>query len=788
MSTLSARPLRVRKAAVIGAGVMGAQIAGWLASLGIPCELLDLAVEGPDRSRLAREGVRRLGQMRPPALATASAAQRIRPGNVDDDLGRLRDVDLVIEAIVEDLGAKQALWARVEPYVAPHAVVASNTSGLSVAEQVAGRSEGFRRRFMGLHFFNPPRYLPLVEVIATADTDPERVEQVVEWLRRFLGKRPVLAKDTPNFIGNRVGIFALQVAFRAMQEWGLSVEEVDLVTGPVMGRPKSATFRTLDLVGLDTYLHVLRTGRSRTDDPDERALLQPPPVVEAMVRRGLLGEKAGAGFYRRSGKGDGRAIEVLDWESLEYRPRREARFDSVDRAMAAPPGERLRVLLSGDDPASRFAWAVLGPVLRFCAAKLPEIAYTAADVDAAMRDGFSWEQGPFEVWDRLGVVQLAGRLESEGKSLPPLVKQLLASPAPAFYRSGGREVLDGQGRHVEVKRVREHLRLAALEAAGARVRTGPSATLWDLGDDVAALEMHPPKAAIDDALIEAAEQALSELGSRWRGLVVFNDGPDFSVGANLFALLVGARSGQWDQVERAVARFQRLNMAIKYAPSPVVVAVAGRTLGGGAEMVLHAPAVVAAVESYIGLVETGVGLIPAGGGTKEALVRTLARLPEGKAFDPQPLVAWLFEVIAQATVSTSAYHARELGWLRACDDVIADRAALLFHAKQRALRMEEAAYTPAVPAPIAAPGRDVRAALVAGALDARRANRISDHDVQIARRLAHVMCGGDVPAGTPLTEQALLDLEREAFLWLLGQEKTQQRIEHVLTTGRPLRN
>ncbi|MEW6045295.1 MAG: 3-hydroxyacyl-CoA dehydrogenase/enoyl-CoA hydratase family protein [Bacillota bacterium] len=790
-----ARPLRVRRAAVIGAGVMGSQIAGWLASLGIPCELLDLASSAPDRNRLADQGLRRLFQMRPPPLTTQDAARRIRTGNVEDHKERLAGVDLVIEAVVEELGAKQALWADLEGWIGPHAVIATNTSGLSVTEQARGRGESFRRHFMGIHFFNPPRYMRLVEVIPTADTDPDLVRSVVEWLRRILGKAPVLARDTPNFIGNRIGIYALQTVLSAMQRFHLSVEAVDLITGPVMGRPKSATFRTLDLVGLDTYLHVLRTGASRAADPEERALLSPPPVIEEMVRRGLLGEKSGAGFYRRQPRDGSSVIEVLDWETMEYRPRQEVRFESVDRAMAAPPSRRLEVLLEGDDEAARFAWAVLEPTLLFCAAKLDEIAYSAADVDRALRYGFSWDQGPFEVWDRLGVRRLAERMESHGISLPPLVQRVRQADPPAFYRTatgpGGavrREAVDGSGAYAPVQVPSDHLSAQQLREAGAVVWTGPSATLFDLGQDVAGLEFHAPKAAIDDAFIESLEKALHELGERFRGLVVFSDGPDFSVGANLFQVLVAARQGAWDQLEAAVRRFQSVNMAMKYARAPVAVAVNGRVLGGGVEMMMHAPAAMAAVESYIGLVETGVGLIPAGGGTKEMVLRTLARLPEGRALDVQGLVAWMFEVIAQATVATSAHHARLLGYLRPEDEIVADRDALLFRARRRVAYMDEAGWQPPAPATISAPGRDIKAALVAGVLDMRRANRITDYEVTIGKQLAHVVCGGDVPGGTALSEWAYLDLEREAFLKLLGQEKTQKRIEHVLTTGRPLRN
>lgn len=783
-----ARPLAVRRAAVIGAGVMGSQIAGWLASVGIPCELLDVASPAPDRDRLARAGLERLAKAKPPALTSERATSLLRPGNVEDHLDRLHDVDLVIEAIVEDLGAKQRLWEVVEPHLSPRAVVGTNTSGLSVRAQAEGRSPEFRKRFLGMHFFNPPRYLRLVEVIPSEATDPDLVLRVTQWLRHVLGKSPVLARDTPNFIGNRVGVYALQVVLAAMRRFGLSPEEVDLITGPVMGRPRSATFRTLDLVGLDTYLHVLDTGASRTNDPEERALLVPPPPIQEMARRGLLGEKAGAGFYRRT-PGEGRsAIEVLDWETMEYRPRREARFASVDRAMSAPPSRRLEVLLEGHDDAARFAWDVLLPVLRFSAAKLPEIAYDAAGVDAAMRDGFSWEQGPFEVIDRLGVETVAARLEQEGRPVPELLCRVRQDDPPAFYRHG-RESRDPEGRWVAIPEVPEHVHVAVLRRRQAEVWTGPGGTLWDLGSEVAGLECHAPKAAIDEALLEAAERALGELGERWRGLVIFNDGPNFSVGANLFSLLVAARSGSWDEVDRVVRRFQALTTRLKYAPAPVVLAVAGQTLGGGAEMLLHAPGAAAAVESYVGLVETGVGLIPAGGGTKEWLVRALSRLPEGRGIDPQPVVAWAFEVVAQATVAASAPKARELGFLRECDPIVADRDAVVWHAWRRALSMDEAGYRPpAAPAVIPAPGRDVRAALVAGVLDLRRANRITDHEVEVGRRFAHVLCGGDVPGGTPLTEQALLDLEREQFLALLGTEKTQKRIEHVLTTGRPLRN
>ncbi|MDI3316986.1 MAG: 3-hydroxyacyl-CoA dehydrogenase/enoyl-CoA hydratase family protein [Bacillota bacterium] len=804
------RPLK--RAVVLGAGVMGAQIAAHLANAGVEVDLLDIVPsqltpqeeaagltlgDRRVRDRLALAGLERLRTLKPSPVFHAASLARIHPGNVEDDLERVRSADWVIEAIVEQLEPKRQLWGRVEPLAAEDAVLSSNTSGLSLAAIAEGRGDGFRRRFLGTHFFNPPRYMRLLELIPTAETDPAVVETVRAWGERLLGKGIVLARDTPNFIGNRIGVYALQVTLQAMEEFGLNPETVDALTGPLIGHPKSATFRTLDVVGLDTMVLVADNIREKLEDPAERAVFEVPGYVREMLRRGWLGQKSGQGFYKRVVEDGRRTYLVLDLQRLEYRPQEVARYPSLEAARRQTDlGERLRTLVYADDPAGRFTWTVTKRILLYAAAKAEEIAGGDLEaVDRALRWGFNWEAGPFEVWAELGLARSVARMREEGEEVPEWVLAAVARGEERLYTPS--------------PTASERYPVAPvvwLERQGKTVWSSPGATLVDLGEEVAALEFHAPKDAIGPDLIEALHRAAREVERNWRGLVLVNErSENFCVGANLALILMAAENGDWADIEQMVDAFQQANMELKYLHRPVVAAPWGMALGGGAEICLHADRVQAGAELYIGQVEAGAGVIPAGGGTKELLLRALARIPAGASwgpiaggptagtgalavFDPAPFVTQAFETIATAKVSTSAAEARELGFLRDCDAVSMGRDALLSDARDQVLLLDRLGYRPPERRPVPVPGREVRAVLDVAVDYLLRSRQASEHDARIARALARVITGGDLPQGTPVDEQHLLDLEREAFLSLVGEAKTRERMQHLLETGRPLRN
>ncbi len=787
----------IRRAAVLGAGTMGSQLAALFANAGVPVLLLDILPpelteeerQRPEaRNRLAREGLERALRLRPPAFTTPERAKLVEVGNLEDDLPRIQECSWVVEAVVEDLAVKRAVLERVERYWKPGTVVSTNTSGLPVREIAQGRSAAFRAHFLGTHFFNPPRYLKLLELVPTEETDPEVARWVEEVACRLLGKGVVRAKDTPNFIANRIGTFAFLHTVRVMVEEGLTVEEVDALTGPVLGRPRSATFRTADLVGLDVLAHVARNASERLTDDEAREVFLLPEFLEEMIRRGWVGEKAGRGFYRRE---DGEIL-ALDYTTLTYRPRRQPQLPAVEMARHIDdPGRRLRTLLSTPDRTSRFLERVLLGVLAYAAHRVPEVADQVIDVDRAMKWGFGWELGPFETWDALGVRALAERLERAGRPVPPLVQDVLRHGEGTFYRRRD-GVLEAfaplEKAYRPVSWPPGVIVLAERKAQGAVVARNAGASLVDLGDGVGCVEFHTKLNVLGEDALRMLQRALRELETHFEALVIGNQGPDFCAGANLALLLLEAQEGNWDELDQALRVFQQLTLAIKYAPKPVVVAPHGRTLGGGCELVLSAPRVQAAQETYLGLVETAVGLIPAGGGTKEMALRACERVPEEVEADLLPLVRYAFETIARARVSTSAEEARTLWFLREGDGITSNPDRLLADAKRVALTLVETGYRPAVRRRVRVGGERVRAALDAGLYNLRVGGHITEYDEHIGRRLAYVITGGAVPEGAWVEEEYLLDLEREAFLSLLGERKTQERIKHMLETGRPLRN
>jgi 3-hydroxyacyl-CoA dehydrogenase len=804
---------RIKKAAVLGAGVMGAAIAGHLANAGIPTYLLDivpreltpeeakqgLTLEHPRvRNRLATKAIEQLLKARPAPLYLPENAELITPGNLEDHLDRLAEVDWIIEAVVERLDIKQDLLARVEKYRRPGTIVSSNTSGLSINKMVEGRELEFRQHFLGTHFFNPPRYMRLLEIIPGRDTLPEVVAFMKDFGERVLGKGVVICKDTPNFIANRIGVYGMCATIRAMLDTGLTVEEVDALTGRAMLRPKSASFRTLDMVGLDVLAHVAQNMYASVDDPAEKECFALPDFLKEMIARGWLGDKAGQGFYRKVKGPAGTEIQVLDYKTLEYRPRQKVQFPSLEMAKAAgSPGEQFRALLFGKDKGAQFAWRITSEVLVYAAEKLPEIAGDIQSVDEAMKWGFNWDLGPFELWDAIGVPRMAERLRAEGKALPPVVEQLLASGRTSFYekREGRRYIFDWQTGESRQEQIPEGvIFLTPLKEQNRVIKSNPGASLIDIGDGVLCLEFHSRANAIGADIVQMIDYAVKEVEQNYEGLVIGNYGRHFSVGANLMLILMEAEDEEWDELDLMIREFQRANMKLKFCSRPVVAAPHGMAVGGGCEVCLHSHRVNAHAETYMGLVEVGVGLLPAGGGCKEMVLRAMelqtpeTRIKVGGVNTVQPLINRAFETIAMARVSTSGPEAIKLGYMRPTDRITANRDRVIGEAKELVLEMARREFRPPRPATIPAAGTSGYAALQLAVETMRWANQITEHDARIARKIAYVLTGGGVTPGTPITEQDLLDLEREAFLSLLGEPKTIERIRHMLATNKPLRN
>jgi 3-hydroxyacyl-CoA dehydrogenase len=796
----------IRRVAVLGAGTMGAAIAAHAANAGLAVDLLDMVPErlDPDeerrglglddpavRNRVVRAGFERMLAARPAALASPRLAGRIRLGNFEDHFDRVSAADWVVEAIIERLEPKQELFARVEKAAAADAIVSSNTSGIPLAQIAEGRSEGFRRRFLGTHFFNPPRYLKLVELIPTADTDPEVLERIRAFVERVLGKGAVIAKDTPNFIANRLGSFAGMHDLHYALEHGYGIEEVDALTGPLLGRPKTATFRLADQIGLDVMVGVAGNLYELAPDDERREVLPAPEPVRRMLEAGRLGTKAGGGFYRR-GRRDGQTVfDVIDLDTLEYRPAVEPDLPVIAAARERrDPAERLKFLLdkADEDRGARYVRDTVLPSLAYAAMRVPEIADSLVEVDRAVEWGFGHRAGPFRTWDAIGVAEGVERMEALGIEVAGWVRDMLAAGHRSFYRDG--QVYSPLTRDYQpVPTDPEALDLAALRA-GAEAAGNASASLVDLGDGVLCFELHPPANAIDAGVVEIGNRALQELErGPWVGLVIANQSHNFCVGANIGEVGMAAYQGLYDQVGQAVRALQDLLMGFRYAAKPVVAAPHGQTLGGGAEIVMHADRVAAALETYIGLVEVGVGVIPAGGGCKELLRRLVS--PAMRTADDAPALPFVqrvFETIGLAKVATSAIEARELGFLDEDDVVVMNADHLLAAAKREVLDLADGYQPPTREASVYAAGLPTLAALEMGVQTLQWAGQASEYDGVIARHLARVLCGGELSQPQWVAEAHILELEREAFLALLHEPKTMERIQGLLTTGKPVRN
>jgi 3-hydroxyacyl-CoA dehydrogenase len=799
---------KIRRVAVLGAGVMGSGIAAHLANAGIPCLMLDivppaltdderkkgLAETSPAfRNRFALKGLEAIRKSRPSLIYSKKDLGLISVGNFDDDLRKISECDWVVEVVVENLAIKQALYGRIEALWKPGILVSSNTSGISIAGMMEGRGKEFRRHFLVTHFFNPVRYMKLLELVAGEDTDPEILSGMADFGERVLGKGIVYGKDTPNFVGNRVGVYAMMYAMHAMQRDGLSIEEVDKVLGPAMGRPKSAAFGTADLVGIDTLLHVSdNVYRNLPDDPDRERFL-PPPFVKEMVKQGLLGRKSGAGFFKMEGKGETKRKYVLDYNTLDYRPAEKVSFASIDAAKGEEDtGARIRKVVSGDDKAAKYAWDVLAESLIYAAKRIPEIADDVYNIDNAMKWGFNWTLGPFETWDAVGVADSAARMKAEGKAVPANVEKMLAGGTVSFYRrkEGALEFYDfASGGYVPAPVSPNVIFLPALADRNRVVRKNAGATLYDIGDGVLCVEFHTKMNTVDADVVTMMMEGVDLAEKEFAGLVIANHAEHFCAGANLMMVFLESQNKQWDNLGKIVKGFQDACMRLRYSGRPVVAAPAGMALGGGAEICLGADRIRAAAETYMGLVEVGVGLLPAGGGLKEMAIRHLEGIPEGVSADPLPFLRKAFETVGMAKVSSSAKEAREMGFLRPWDRITIQRDFLIQDAKNTVLGMVLEGYEAPKPRnDIALPGRAAFPAFSYGLYAMKTAGQISEHDEKIGRKIAHVLTGGDVPPGTKRTEQELLDMEREAFLSLCGEEKTQARIQFMLMKGKPLRN
>jgi 3-hydroxyacyl-CoA dehydrogenase len=774
----------INSVAVLGAGTMGAQIALHCANAGIPSLLLDMTPE------LARDGLQKAMRLKPDPQFTPDAHRLVTTGSFDQWLtatppasaGGLT-ADWIIEAIVERLDIKQQLFGRVEAVRRPGTIVSSNTSGIPIAALAEGRSEDFRRHLLGTHFFNPPRYLRLLEIIPTEETDPAIVETISHFADHHLGKGVVIAKDTPNFIGNHIALYGVVRTLEVIVSGRYTIEEVDAITGPALGRPGSATFRTMDIAGVDVLGHVMRNLAERLPDEADRAAFAMPAFLQKMLDKGLLGEKAGHGFYerRKSDKGES-DIWTLDLDTLEYRPRKSARIASIEAAKSIDSvEERVKMLFNAKDKAGEFLRETLAPTLIYTARVTPEIAHSIDDVDRVMRWGFGWDLGPFELFDAIGVREVVAAAEKLGghamsRGVPPLVKETLDSGRnrfrPAMVPPAAPDLLI-------LRQAREQNKI---------VKKNAGASLVDLGDGVFCVEFHSKMNSIGGDTVQMLTAGVKEAAKNGVALVVGNDAPNFSAGANLMLVLLEAQEGNWDEIDMMIRAFQQSTMALRYSDVPVVVAPAGLTLGGGAEISMHGDRVQAAGETYLGLVEVGVGLIPAGGGTKEMVVRAMSQLPTPQS-DPLPYVQKNFETVALAKVSASGPDAERLGYLAPTDAFTMNRERLISDAKARALeRVREGYHKPAPRTAIPVGGASLRAALMLGVHLAWKSGRASDHDALIGRKVAHIFAGGDVPHATTVSEQYLLDLEREAFMSLLGERKTLERIQHTLKTGKPLRN
>ncbi|MFH1532249.1 MAG: 3-hydroxyacyl-CoA dehydrogenase/enoyl-CoA hydratase family protein [Pseudomonadota bacterium] len=796
---------RVKKVAVLGAGVMGSGIAAHFANVGVPVLLLDIVPPflteeektiPAKRNMFAAGALKNAPKAKPiSAFYKASSADLVEVGNFDDDLHKVKDCDWIIEVVKEDLAIKQALFAKLDALIGPETIITSNTSGLAIKDMVAGRSETFRRNFFITHFFNPVRVMKLLELVVGEDTDPAIVEMVAAFGEHSLGKGIVYGKDTPNFIGNRLGIHGMMVALEEMVAMGLTVEDIDSVAGVPMGRPRSAAFKTVDMVGLDTFASVSNTVYNGCPDDEEREVFKVPAFVTKMIENGWLGNKSRGGFYKKSKDESGKNVFLaLDYNTVEYRPAERPKWDSVKATKGIEEtGPRIKKLLEGDDKIAQFGWKVTARSLIYAITRLGEISDDVVNMDRAMKWGYNWELGPFEVWDAIGVKESVERMKADGFAVPAKLDALFEKGDGVFYKEidGVRSYFDFTTEtYAPVPWSKKWLTLDTYRKTGNVVETNGSASLHNLGDGILGLEMHSKMNAVDDDMIRMMWAGLEKLElSDWNGMVIYNEGPNFSVGANLLLINMYANQKKFDDIERIVDHFQRVNTALHRAPKPVVAAPHQMALGGGCEICLGASHILAHAEWYVGLVEVAVGLIPGGGGCKEMLVRWLDQIPPGVDVSNLKYLQKAFEFIGMAKVALGAGEAEEMRILRpGRDGFVTSRDRQLYNAKHLALGLYEGGYTPDAPRILTVPGRDGIANIDVGLYSFGLSGWVSEWDTHIAKKLTHVLCGGDVAPGTKVHEDKILELEKEAFMSLVGEPLTKARIQHMLLKNKPLRN
>jgi 3-hydroxyacyl-CoA dehydrogenase len=802
---------QINKAVVIGAGTMGASLAAHLANAGVPVTLLDIVPKDAPagnkaaRNKIVNEGWDRCIKAKPANLMGADLKTLVSLGNLEDDFSVIAEADWVIEAIIENLKIKVDLMTRIDEVRKPTCIVTTNTSGIPVKDIAAGRSKSFKQHFLGTHFFNPPRYLKLLEIIPTADTSKD-VTEYISWFGEVrLGKGIVLCKDTPNFIGNRVAFGTGAFGMDYIMSNGYTVDEVDMITGPLIGNPKTATFRLIDLVGVDVWEHVGRNLAPLVQH-DKLAVKYlgaeaPNKLIHTMVERNWLGNKTKVGFYKEVRTDDGRKeFHSLDLQTMEHVAPGKPRFDSVKAAKDIEGlGDRLKVMLAADDKGALLVQALTLQSFQYASSIIPEVADTVKPIDDAMRWGFMHEAGPFETWDMLGVKETVKQMKAAGYPAAKWVDAMLKAGVETFYQYKRSSPADkngdkvavydvAKGKYVKIKRPAGMVFLKDLKGTKKVISENAGASLYDIGDGVALVEFHTKMNALDDDIFAITTEALDRVAKDFDGLVVGNEADNFSAGANLFMVVVAAQQKMWDTLNGAVNKLQVMNMRMRYSPKPVVIAPAGLALGGGCEVTMHASRIVAASETYIGLVELGAGVIPAGAGTKEYMRRIINPAMKTDGAEVLPFLQRAFLQIGQAKVATSAEEARSMSILGPCDQIVMHREHLLSEAKREVLAMVAAGYHPPAPEPIYAAGRDMLGALRVGVWSFAEGKYITDYDLHIAKKLAYVMCGGELSKPAWVSEQYILDLEREAFLSLCGEEKTQARMWSLLNTGKPLRN
>lgn len=795
----------IKKVAVIGSGVMGSTIAAHLANVGLNTIMLDmvpheltkkeaskgLTLNDPKvRNRLASNAKKSLLKQKPSPLTSKRNLDMMEVGNLEDDIKKLEKVDWIIEVVIEDLEIKKKVFSTIDKYRKQGSIVSSNTSGISVHEMTRDTSDDLRKHFIGTHFFNPPRYLHLLELIPITDTDPAVISFMQQFSEDVLGKGVVMAKDTPNFIANRIGTYGLLVTVQEMLKQGLKVGEVDSLTGKLIGRPKSATFRTLDVVGLDTFLLVAKNVYQHVEG-EEKEAFKVPSFIEEMYSKGWLGAKTGRGFYYKEKGKDGSTIYELNVDTMAYEKRSKFQSPSMEMAKQVKDlPERLKTLLSmTDDPASQFIWSVLKPVLLYTAHISQTIADDIKAIDDAMRWGFGWDMGPFELWDAIGLEKSVARMKKENEDIPAWINNLLESGHSSFYKKeAGNDLYYVDGAYKEQPINEKVIDLNKLKETNGVIKKNRGASLIDLGDGVVCLELHSPNDAIGPDVIQMVNIALEEVSNHYEGLVITSQGNHFCVGANLGMMLMEAQDDNYFELEMIVKQFQDMAMNIKYADKPVVVAPYQMTLGGGAEITLPATVIQAQQETYMGLVEVGVGLIPGGGGTKELYLKAIRNLPTDVTLDLTKITNSVFEKVAMAKSSTSAEEAKELGYLDNNDHISVHPDHLIYDAKQQVLSLAEQGYKQRKREKVPVVGSSGYAAMLFGAKSLAYSGYASEHDLKIAQKLAYVLSGGGLPEGSKIDEQVMLDLEREAFLSLIGEPLTQARMQHMLVKGKPLRN